>query len=93
MKKCTKCNKTKPISEFHISQGFKDKHNNWCKNCMKIYHQIYRKNPRVRQQELILGRIYFLNNREKCLLKSKKWKIKNRSKLNEYQKNIYLIVY
>jgi hypothetical protein len=86
MKKCTKCNKEKSLNQFHISKGFADKHNNWCKNCMSDYHKRYRLNPEVKEKELVNGRKYFLLNRKKCLLKSLKWKRKNKDKMREYRR-------
>lgn len=33
---CTKCNIEQDISQFIKHKGYKDKHVNWCKSCVKI---------------------------------------------------------
>ena len=37
MKKCFKCQETKPLSEFSKNKGRKDGHNPMCKSCMREY--------------------------------------------------------
>ena len=43
-KKCTNCEEIKPINEFHKHSDFKDGHSYWCKDCVRDYGKIYRKN-------------------------------------------------
>ena len=46
MKKCTKCKKDKPLTEFHKSKQSKDGYRWQCKQCDKVYTKAYRKaNP------------------------------------------------
>jgi len=87
MKYCTKCHKIKSLLKFHISKIFKDKHNNWCKKCMKKYHKKYRTNPEVRKRELISCRKQYLLHKDIILKRSKEWKQNNKEKINKYKKN------
>ena len=38
-KRCSKCNHSKPISEFHKDRSRKDGLKVWCKSCRKAYQQ------------------------------------------------------
>lgn len=38
-KKCSKCKKIKPLSEFHKDKYSKDNHNSWCKECYKKHYE------------------------------------------------------
>lgn len=86
MKKCTKCNKEKRLNQFHVSQIFKDKHNNWCKDCMKKYHKIYASSEKGKLIIYLNIKNWTNKNREKARLKSNKWKKHNRKKINKYRK-------
>lgn len=45
-KKCTKCEKIKPLSEFYARLSSKDKKQSHCKECMNFYSRDYKdKNP------------------------------------------------
>jgi len=48
-KTCTKCNQTKPISEFHKNKKLKDGVNVWCKTCTKDYRKSYNKNTKEKR--------------------------------------------
>jgi hypothetical protein len=37
IKKCSKCGKEKPLTEFHISKAHKDNHYSSCKTCKNTY--------------------------------------------------------
>jgi hypothetical protein len=83
MKVCTKCHKEKSLIQFHISKIFRDKHNNWCKECMKIYHKKYRE---INKQKIkIQNKIYRLLNKNKII----KYKKLNIDKIRK-RENIYL---
>ncbi len=42
-KRCSKCGKVKPVSEFNKDKRAKDKLRFWCKQCDKEYQKEYRK--------------------------------------------------
>jgi hypothetical protein len=86
MKKCTKCNKIKELSQFHQSKIFADKHNNWCKDCMKNYHKIYAQTLRGKLKMYLNNKKWIKNNLLKSREKSNKWKRNNKDKVREYVK-------
>lgn len=49
MKICSKCKKTKNISQFNKGKFYKNGYNNWCKSC----HKNYRKNHKKQITEAI----------------------------------------
>jgi hypothetical protein len=42
MKRCSKCNKEKPLTKFHKRSGRKNSFGSWCKDCMNEHSKIYR---------------------------------------------------
>ena len=40
-KRCTKCDRTKPLEEFSKNRSNKDGFAYWCKSCMAVYHKKY----------------------------------------------------
>lgn len=43
MKRCTKCNRTLQLTDFHKNTSKSDGLQNWCKSCIKeTYHQTYK---------------------------------------------------
>ena len=83
MKICTKCNKEKSLNQFHISKIFADGHNNWCKDCMRIYHKKYRK---INKQKIkIQNKIYRELNKDRII----KYKEINKDKIRKRER-IYL---
>lgn len=50
MKKCTKCNKTKPLEEFNKRKTGKDGLNSRCKSCVRQYNnEDYKSKPHRRE--------------------------------------------
>lgn len=41
-KKCSRCEQTKPITEFHRDNSMKVGYKSWCKQCVKEEYQIHR---------------------------------------------------
>lgn len=50
-KLCTKCGKTKPISEFGLNKSKKDGLQSYCKECVKEY----KKTTLYRKQAILFG--------------------------------------
>jgi len=76
LKKCTKCQKEKPKTDF------KDK-SNWCSFCRKAYHKEYSlKNAETARER---ARNWVAENPEKAKETNKKWKDKNKTKVKKYQ--------
>jgi len=51
MKRCNKCGKEKPYSEFHKQCNTKDGYNGSCKVCRKIQQQEYRKTSKGKAKD------------------------------------------
>jgi hypothetical protein len=75
MKKCTRCNKEKSLSDFYVKKrkGYKDGYCSRCKTCMNN-----------------LGRDYYSNNSEQIKRKNKISKLKSRHGLSEIEYNLIL---
>lgn len=50
-KVCIKCNKSKPVGDFHKQCSTKDGYNSSCKACRKIQQQAYRKSDKGRAKD------------------------------------------
>ena len=48
-KRCPKCNKTKPLSEFYKNRTAKDGHTYKCKLCILEWHKKHDKTPKRKQ--------------------------------------------
>jgi len=46
MKSCSRCNETKPLSEFYKDRSKKDGLTGFCKSCMKTHQRTYRQTER-----------------------------------------------
>ena len=75
-KQCTKCNKTKDISEFRINTKYKDGYTTYCNSCLNEYASKYRNNNKIYFKK------YRKENRSKLIEKNKKWKEENNWKNN-----------
>jgi len=83
MKTCTKCKITKPFSEYNKSKQAKSGLKPRCRECQKEDGQEWRDNNPDNKRE------YYLKNRQTSLDNSKKYAIRNRDKLKEYNKEYY----
>lgn len=72
MKTCSKCNKTKPYSEFSKCSRYKDGHYGQCKQCRLEYQRIWNKNniEKCRQK----NNKYYARNKEKRRNKDLKYR-------------------
>jgi len=92
---CSKCNKTKPISEFSKDRRTKDGLHYWCKKCQsknaKKYYQENKNNLKKYQRR------YYQNNKEKIKKQFKNWRKKNYHRywtlatLNNHKRSGYII--
>lgn len=78
-KKCSKCEKIQPITEFYPHEQCRDKHTNICKSCEQIRHrEYYLKN---KAKVALINKNWRINNPEKHRKSSfesiKKWKKHN----------------
>lgn len=64
MKKCSKCNETKPLELFSKSSKTKDGRHTWCKSCFSIYEKLRYKNGDRKRKE---------NNAKKSKERSRTW--------------------
>lgn len=51
MKKCTKCQDSKPFSEFERRHENKNKYHSWCKDCRREYFREYNKKHKERRDK------------------------------------------
>ena len=87
IKKCKKCGKELPTSNFYKNKACNDGLSSWCKNCMKQNSkQSYEEN----KEEIIKkAKQYYQGNKEKVLEYHKKYNESNKNKINEYSKKYY----
>ncbi len=74
-KKCTKCEKALPLSDFYFCSSNKDKHHNTCKNCASKNSKQWRANNKERMKSNIER--WRANNKEKLRRIRKEWRINN----------------
>lgn len=58
---CPKCKIEKPIDDFRINVGEKDKHYSWCKSCCSIRDKAYRKLHKINPTIITIYHWLFLN--------------------------------
>lgn len=76
MKKCFKCEKTKPFSEFYKHKEMADGHLGKCKECTKKDVRLYRlENDSVREYDRERSKTH--ERRAHTAIVSKKWRIEN----------------
>ena len=85
MKECAMCKKTKDDSDFHVARKSPDGLASYCRSCMSEYHaDWYSKNQDRRREQ---NRRYQLNNSEKAKKTSTEWRLNNRERFLEIQRN------
>lgn len=86
-KKCTKCQRILPISEFSPCRGFRDGYSLWCKKCRRDYTREYsRKNKELLREK---ARDYRQKNRNEIAERRKKSYAKNLQDWVAYFKTKY----
>lgn len=83
MKKCTKCNEIKPLSEYHKHSYKKDGYQNNCKTCRREYLQEYRDKNKDAENER--KKKWELENPIKIKKASKKYRDKTKEKAKVYK--------
>lgn len=84
MKKCNKCSKSLPLSEFHTSPTTRDKLRPNCKECQKQYRaEWYQRN---RERLIKYSQEYVIAHPEESKEKGRKWHERNRFKVREKAK-------
>lgn len=71
-KKCSRCQIEKDLTAFCKHRRSKDGHNNVCKECVKQYSEENKEKVRKYKSE------YYYANREKCIEKDRKNKLKKK---------------
>ena len=83
MKKCSKCGKLKPISEFYKKKNTKDGLGSQCKICRKEYYENNKDQIKEKNKK------YYENNKEKLKEQQKEYYENNKEKILEQQKEYY----
>lgn len=76
MKICKKCKKLKSLDDFHKNKSKRSGYSCNCKLCHKSYLQTKKEYLSKKRKE------YYLKNRDKALLVSKKWNRENKQRRN-----------
>lgn len=83
MKKCSKCNIEKDLSQFNKNKRSKDNYNYSCKDCKKLY---YNKNKEIISENY---KKYYEENKEILIERVKKYNKENKLKVSERKKTYY----
>jgi hypothetical protein len=78
LKKCNVCCTLKPLSEFYKDRGHRDGHRCNCKKCFDEKNHKY-KETRKEENKILLKK-WYINNKEKVDKQSKEWKKNNRER-------------
>ena len=87
MKKCSKCGRELPKSEFNKNKNMKDGWQSWCKECVAERKRKYREANREKVAES--DRKYREANREKVAERNRKYNEANREKVAEHHRKYY----
>lgn len=86
-KKCKRCGKTLPLSEFYKNKACKDGLSSWCRECTK---QNSKKQYNKNKEKIIeIVKQHYNDNKEKRLEYAKQYILDNKEKLAEYSKQYY----
>lgn len=79
-KKCSKCKRIKDVDEFYKNKNIKDGLCYQCKACMKKMHNNWEEKNSGYQHE------WYKNNKGKKIKQQKRWVLKNKNKVAQYNK-------
>ena len=86
-KVCTRCQVEKPFSEFHKDKNRKDGHHYTCRVCCAASNKVmYWKDP---EKTRARNRATYAANIEINRNKDRKYRVKNRNKINKYERKRY----
>lgn len=80
---CKECHKF--IEEIKVKGQGEGRYKNFCKKCIKEHERNYNKSPKGREAH----KRYYLKHKKEIIRKHKKWREKNRKRVNEYAINYY----
>ena len=83
-KKCSRCGRELPISEFSKCNKTKDGLQGWCRECRNKYNQTYRQTNKQ-----YLNQYHKEYQRQHCKEYQKQYQQTNKEYLNQYQKQYY----
>lgn len=86
-KRCTKCGKVKPMTEFSPAKQNKDGRRSWCKACSAEDHRRYHAEHREKCNEY--GRRYYVEHREERIKYNYRWQQENPEKVVEQHRRYY----
>ena len=84
MKRCSKCEKEKALSDFPLRKSSRDGHHGWCRPCYRSYYTKAMRRWREKNPEraLELQRKTYELNREAINARGREWRAKNRDRVN-----------
>lgn len=85
-KRCTRCDKTKPVDEFGKNSWALDDRQYWCKACMAEHRREKYKDPVERERQRKRAREWNAANSERYKANVKKWRAENPERRRELQK-------
>jgi len=82
---CSSCKIKKSISEFNIKNNTYSGYRHECKECENKRQKLYylKNSDRLREN----SKLFYQKNKNICYKINRAWKIKNKDKVKEYQKN------
>lgn len=86
MKRCNRCNETKPLTGFYANTRSKGGYLTICRTCVNLRQRAYEDKNREEVREKM--RAYNLKNREKLILQQRAYKDKNRERLADRKREI-----
>ena len=90
-KKCRKCQKTKPVSEFVKNRRLADGYGLYCKICSRLNSKKYYEKHREREKARI--RAHQIENKEHIQTYKKKYRLENKDKIRDYNNEYNAIRY
>lgn len=91
MKKCSKCKLEKELIDFGNRLSAKDGLQSQCKSCRNKYYEDTKDNLKLYYKER--NKIYYQNNKEKVLIKTKEYRNSNKDYYDNYNKKYWKTYY
>lgn len=84
LKRCTKCQQSKPLTHFSKHGETRDGRDPHCKECSSMENKLYYVNHK--SQRAAYGKTYRRANKKKIAERNKAWRLRNRERLRKYQR-------